>query len=101
MMPPRGLVGGGVSGDVRWSCRAWGVLPGDYVEQAEHTCPSTCAGLAEVGEVLEVVGCDVAVDGELAVGRQSSSTQNEERVKLTLQMSKCRCSSGKPSATRI
>jgi hypothetical protein len=42
-------------------------LPGHYVEQAEHTCPSPCASLAEVREVLEVIGCDVAVDGELAV----------------------------------
>ena len=44
----------------------WGVSPGDYVEQAEHTCPPTCASLAEVGKVFEVVGCDVAVDGEFA-----------------------------------
>ena len=52
-----------------------GVLPGDYVEQAEHTCPATCAGLAKVGEVLEVVGSNVAVDGELAATCQSSSTR--------------------------
>lgn len=77
-----------------------GVLPGDYVEQAEHACPSTCAGLAEVGEVLEVVGCDVAVDGELAVGCQSSPDQIPERQKLTLRKSRYKCSSGKQSATR-
>jgi hypothetical protein len=98
MMPPRGLVGGGVSGDVRWRSRR--LLPGDYVEQAEHTRPSTCAGLAEVGEVLEVVGCDVAVDGELAVDCQSSSARTQKQEKLTLQKNKYTCSSGTPSATR-
>jgi hypothetical protein len=54
-----------------------GVLPGDYVEQAEHTCPSTCAGLAEVGKVLEVVCCDVAVDGELAGTCQSAAIRTQ------------------------
>lgn len=83
-----------------WSCRQCGVLPGDYVKQAEHTRPSTCAGLAEVGEVLEVVGGDVAVDGEFAVGCQSSFFCVSEERKLTLRKSRYRCSSGKPSATR-
>jgi len=46
---------------------ACGFLPCDYVEQSEHTCPSTRASLTEVREVLEVVGCDIAVDGELTV----------------------------------
>lgn len=49
-------------------------LPCDYVEQSKHTCPSTCASLAEVGEVFEIIGCDIAVDGELTVVCQSSST---------------------------
>ena len=75
-MPPRGLFWSGVSGAARW--RSLGVLPGDYVEQAEHTRPSTCASLAEVGEILQVVGCDVAVDGELTVGCQSNSTRTAE-----------------------
>lgn len=52
-------------------------LPSDYVEQSEHTCPSTCASLAEIGEVLEVVGCDVAVDGELTVACQQSPTHGQ------------------------
>lgn len=55
-----------------------GILPGDYVEQAKHTRPSTCAGLTEVGEVLQVVGCDVAVDGKLAVDCQCSSSRTRE-----------------------
>lgn len=80
--------------------RALGVSPGDYVEKAEHACPSTCAGLAEVGEVLEVVGCDVAVDGEFAAGCQRSPIRNHERQKLTLQTNRYMCSSGKPSAAR-
>lgn len=79
---------------------AFGFLPCDYVEQSEHTCPSTCASLAEVREVLEVIGCNIAVDGELTVLCQSKSIDTQDRETPTLRKSKCRCSSGKPSATR-
>lgn len=43
------------------------IAPCDNIEQAKHAAPSTRAGLAEVWEVLEVVRCDVAVDGEFTV----------------------------------
>ena len=39
-------------------------IPSNDVEQAEHARPSPSASLAEVREVFEIVGCDVAVDGE-------------------------------------
>ena len=79
--------------------KACGVVPGDYVEQSEHTCPSTCASLAEVGEVLKIAGCDVAVDGELTVVCQSSPNCTGERETPTLHMNRYRCSSETPSAT--
>lgn len=44
-------------------------IPGDDVEQSEHTCPSACARLPKVREVFEVVGGDIAVDGKLTVLR--------------------------------
>ena len=75
-------------------------LPGDYVEQAEHACPASCAGLAEVGEVLEVVGGDIAVDGELATRCQWRSTNTQGSTQLTLRTSRYTCNSGKRSATR-
>jgi hypothetical protein len=39
-------------------------IPSNDIKQTEHTCPSPCASLAEVGEVFQIVSCDVAVDGE-------------------------------------
>ena len=39
-------------------------LPGDDIEKTKHARPLPCTGLAEVWEVFEIVGCDVAVDGE-------------------------------------
>jgi hypothetical protein len=49
------------------------ILPGDYVEQSEHTRPLTGTSLAEIREILEVVRSDVAVDGELTVKGQTRS----------------------------
>lgn len=34
------------------------------VEETKHCCPSSGTGLAELGEVLEVVGTEDGVDGE-------------------------------------
>jgi hypothetical protein len=99
MIPPSGLFGV-VLVMSRGRVEGMPILPGDYVEQSEHTCPSTCASLAEVAEVLEIIGCDVAVDGEFAEACQWSSILKQEWEKFTLRTSKYRYSSGKPSATR-
>jgi hypothetical protein len=42
-------------------------IPSNDIEQTEHARPLPRARLAEIREVFEVVGCDVAVDGEFAV----------------------------------
>lgn len=39
---------------------------GDDVEETEHSCPAARLGLAQVWEVLEVVGSEDGVDGKLA-----------------------------------
>lgn len=59
--------GSGKRGSVRcgdFGLKMNGCLPGDDVKKTEHAGPSSGACLSEVGEVLEVVGRDVAVDGE-------------------------------------
>lgn len=38
----------------------------DDVQEAEHCCPATGTGLKELGEVVEIVGAENGVDGELS-----------------------------------
>jgi hypothetical protein len=85
---------------VRGSLDGMCIIPGNYVEQSEHTRPLTGTSLAEVGEVLKVVRSDVAVDGELTVICQTRSTNTWQLGRLTLRKNKYMCSSEKPSAAR-
>jgi hypothetical protein len=76
------------------------IIPGDYIEQSEHTRPLSGTSLAEVGEVLEVVRANVAVDGELTGVCQSRPLNTSQRGKLTLRKNKYMCSSEMPSVAR-
>ncbi len=52
----------------------------DDVEEAEHGGPVAGAGLAEGGEVLDVVGAQDGVDGQLAAKGAEVAARDDERL---------------------
>lgn len=59
---------------------AAGGAEGD-IEEAEHGGPAAGAGLKEVGEVLDVVGAEDGIDGELGAERAEVATCQDEGLR--------------------